>query len=197
MFQAYLAWSLHHLYLPSIDTTLLFQWWSCLAFRDQNLVYIYPTLGRLLPKSMCPENRLVFTSLPFLDSTRNIIYKCERFHYLQSTVYFKSSPYLSSGKLGLSEPFRESDWLESQVFSFELLLQNITLRISEILFLVLERRWLIQVEFFSWVKKVTGETIADVVAKRKTLIQVIASWPQAWNSNSTDISGCREYQQHC
>ena len=84
-----------------------------------------------------------------------------------------------------------------RVFSFELLLQNITLRISEILFLGLERRWLIQVEFFSWVKKVTGETIADVVAKRKTLIQVIASWPQAWNSNSTDISGCQEYQQHC
>lgn len=84
--------------------------------------------------------------LPSLESTRNAKYESERFHYLQSTVYFKPSPYLSTGKLCLSEPCSECDWLELQVFSFGQLLRSVTLRISAIPFLGLKRRWLIQPE---------------------------------------------------
>lgn len=46
-----------------------------------------------------PSSWKCFRSLSFGESARNATYKCERFHFLRSTVYFKSLPYLSIGKL--------------------------------------------------------------------------------------------------
>ena len=140
----------------------------------------------------------VFTSLPFLESTRNTIYECERFHYLQSTVYFKSSPYLSSGKLGLSEPCRESDWPE-WITSFQFWTASPKYYPKDFRNFISwpGKKMTHSTRIFSWVKKSHRRDYCWCGGQKEDPYPVIASWSQAWNSNSTDISGCREYQQHC